>query len=86
MFMRKKESFVWNATNITSQMRQQLIELFESYGGRVRIIYIEVPYKMLIQQNGNREEVLPKLVLDKMIRKLEPPIREEAYKIIKYIR
>lgn len=86
IFMRKKESFVWNATNITAQMRQQLIELFESYGGRVRIIYIEVPYKTLIQQNGNREEVLPKAVLDKMIRKLEPPIREEAYRIIKYIK
>jgi predicted kinase len=83
-FMRKKENFVWNATNITAQLRMQLIELFESYGGRVTIVYIEVPYKTLNKQNNNREEIVPLTVIDKMIGKLEPPVREEAWRIITY--
>lgn len=80
-FMRKRQNFVWNATNITAQLRMQLIELFESYGGKVTLVYVEVPYKTLIKQNNNREEIVPQVVLDKMIGKLEPPVREEAYNI-----
>ena len=83
-FMRKKQNFVWNATNITAQMRQQLIELFESYGGRVTIVYVEVPYKTLLKQNNSRDEIVPQVVLDRMVGKLEPPVREEARKIITY--
>lgn len=81
VFMRKHENFVWNATNITSQMRSQLIDLFSSYGGRITIIYLEVPYKKLISQNNNRESAVPNSVIDKMVRKLEPPVREEAHRI-----
>jgi predicted kinase len=77
-FMRKKQNFVWNATNITAQMRIQLIELFESYGAKVRIIYIEVPYNTLVSQNNNREAAVPLSVVNRMIGKLEPPVREEA--------
>ena len=79
--MRKHQSFVWNATNITAQLRTQLIDLFKSYGGKVTIVYVEVPYKTLIKQNNNREEIVPQAVLEKMIGKLEPPVREEAHNI-----
>ena len=78
-FMRKHQNFVWNATKITTQLRLQLIDLFKSYGGKVTIIYVEVPYKTLIKQNNNREEIVPQIVLEKMISKLEPPVREEAH-------
>jgi predicted kinase len=81
-FMRKRENFIWNATNITAQMRSQLIELFESYGGKVSLVYLEVPYKTLISQNSSREAELPKAVIEKMIRKWEPPTRKEACSII----
>lgn len=81
-FMRKKQNFVWNATNITAQMRMQLIELFESYGGKVTIVYVEVPYKTLVKQNNGREDVVPQAIIDKMVDKLEPPTREEAYNVI----
>ncbi len=83
-FMRKKQNFVWNATNITAQMRLQLIELFESYGGKVTIIYVEVPYKTLISQNNSREEIVPSAVIEKMVNNLEPPTRDEAYDIVTY--
>jgi predicted kinase len=82
IYMRKHQSFVWNGTNITKQLRSQLIDLFKSYGGLIKVIYIEVPYKTLIKQNNNREEIVPFDVLEKMIKKLEPPVREESHKIV----
>jgi predicted kinase len=84
--MRKHESFVWNATNITSQLRGQLIDLFHSYGGKVKIIYVEVPYKTLIQQNSNREAAVPLPVIERMIGKLEIPQYDEAYDVDYFVR
>lgn len=84
-YMRKHESFVWNATNITRQMRSQLIDLFESYKGRVHIVYIEVPYVMLKAQNNNREEALPDDAIERMIRKWEPPTRKECVNLTQQI-
>ena len=83
-FMRKKQNFVWNATNITAQLRGQLIDLFTSYGGKVKLVYIEVPYKTLVSQNRNREAMVPQAVIEKMIAKLEPPTLDEAHKVINY--
>jgi predicted kinase len=81
IYMRKHESFVWNATNITKQLRGGLIDLFTSYGGRVEIHYVEVPYEKLITQNKNREHSVPDDVIERMISKLEVPKLEEAHEI-----
>ncbi|MFK7772404.1 MAG: AAA family ATPase [Saprospiraceae bacterium] len=73
VFLRKKESFIWNATNITRNLRTPLIDLFQTYGAKTKLIYLEVPYQKLIQQNRNREFPVPQKVLEKMILKLEVP-------------
>jgi predicted kinase len=80
-YLRKKQSFVWNATNITKQMRSQLIDLFVTYRAKVRIEYLEVPYKMLLQQNKNRESAIPVVALERMIDKLEVPVLGEAHEV-----
>ncbi|GAL84207.1 hypothetical protein MYP_1435 [Sporocytophaga myxococcoides] len=82
VYMRARKSFVWNATNITRSMREQLIDLFTSYGGRVKIIYVEVPYKVLLKQNENREYAVPLNVIQKMIQKLEVPSAVEAQEVL----
>lgn len=79
--LREKKSFVWNATNITSQMRLQLIELFTTYQAKVRIVYLEVPYETLKQQNSKREAMVPANVLEHLIDKLEVPARWEAHEV-----
>jgi predicted kinase len=79
--MRSRQSFVFNATNITSDMRGKWISLFTDYGGRVKIIYLEVPYKQLLSQNHHREHKVPRDVVDKMVGKLEIPGPEEAHEI-----
>lgn len=79
--MRAKKSFIFNATNITSEMRSKWIALFTEYGGRVKIIYKEVPYKQLLSQNRNREYPVPEEVIEKMIGKLEIPMYNEAHEV-----
>jgi putative nucleotidyltransferase with HDIG domain len=80
-YLRKKQSFVWNATNITRQMREQLIDLFFTYKARVRIEYIEVPYRVLMQQNKNREAVVPSAAIERMIDRLDIPILTEGHEV-----
>lgn len=84
VFLRKKKSFIWNGTNITRQMRKQLVDLFMIYGADVEIVYIEVPYKTLLKQNSNREYKVPEKVVEKMIRNREVPVYSEATNI-KYV-
>jgi predicted kinase len=81
VLMRTRDDFVFNATNITRNMRSKWIALFESYGGRVTIHYIEAPYQTLVNQNKNREYVVPQNIIEKMIKKLEIPSYNEAYDI-----
>lgn len=80
-YLRKGQDFVWNATNITQQMRSQLIDLFVSYGAKVKIVYVEMPYDVWRNQNRNREYPLPENVLDKLLSKLEIPQLTEAHEV-----
>lgn len=80
-YMRNKESFVFNATNITVDMRSKWINLFSEYGGEVRINYTEVPYERLLFQNQNRQYKVPDKILEKMISKLEIPTVKEAHDV-----
>jgi putative nucleotidyltransferase with HDIG domain len=81
VLLRRKQGFVWNATNITVQMREQLIDLFLTYRAAVRIVYLEVPYLVLTAQNKNREAVVPQKVLERLINKLEVPAGWEAHTV-----
>lgn len=80
-YLRKHQSFVWNATNLTTQMREQLVSLFESYKANVKIIYVEADYERLVMQNANREAVVPQNVIDNMLKKLVPPLMTEAREV-----
>ncbi len=79
--LRKGESFVWNATNITRLMRQQLVDLFTTYDAHVKIVYIEKPYAVWQAQNRNREFPIPQTALDKMLHHLEVPQLWEAHEV-----
>ena len=78
-FLRSKADFVFNATNISTDMRSRWISLFTDYNARVRIVYIEVPFKVLKKQNANRTFKVPDQVIDKMLGRLEMPTVKEAH-------
>lgn len=85
-YLRSKTPFVWNATNITRTLRSQLIDLFTTYGAKAKIVYVEVPYQKLLEQNRNRTHIVPENVLHKMISKLEIPSVWEAQEVEYLIR
>ena len=76
--LRKKQRFVWNATNLTQLVRAEQINLFESYGASVRIAYLETDWQTNRERNRNREAAVPEVNLEKMLSILEPPSPWEA--------
>ncbi|RZL02612.1 MAG: hypothetical protein EOO89_28915 [Pedobacter sp.] len=84
--MRKKQNFVWNATNITKNIREQLVELFATYKAYVKIVYVEVPYYVLHQQNSSRDAVLPAVAVDRLVGKLELPSPWEGYEVEYFVK
>ena len=54
ILLRRKEPFIWNATNIIGETRQKLVKLFAGYGARVHILYLEAPYQELLARNRKR--------------------------------
>ncbi|MDE7324740.1 MAG: AAA family ATPase [Lachnospiraceae bacterium] len=80
-FLSKKQPFIWNATNLLQETRRKLIKLFADYHARVRILYLEVPYKELLTRNQIRARHIPENVLENMIEKLEIPAPWESYTV-----
>lgn len=62
-------------------MRSQLVDLFVSYGAKVKIVYLEKPYELWRSQNRNREYPLPENVLDKLLSKLDIPQLIEVHEV-----
>jgi len=79
--MRVRQDFVFNATNITKDMRGKAIKEFEDYGAKVEVIYIEVPYKVLLSQNHNRDHKVPEDAVNSMIGALDIPDLTECYNV-----
>lgn len=80
-YLRRHQAFVWNATNITRAMRQQLVALFESYKASVRIIYLETDLQTLLSRNSSRKDAVPVPVIESMLGKLELPEVHEAARV-----
>ncbi|NMM64460.1 AAA family ATPase [Clostridium sp. P21] len=76
-YLRRKESFVWNATNLRRENRQKLIRLCTSYGAKVKFVYLEVSYRELILRDNKRERYVPIKVIDNMIKNMDMPEAEE---------
>jgi putative nucleotidyltransferase with HDIG domain len=80
-YLRTQQSFVWNATNLSQQLRSQLIELFTNYHARVNIVYLEVALEIQQQRNRARSAIVPQQVIDRMIDRLEIPQITEAHNV-----
>ena len=77
-YLRDRQSFIWNATNITQSQRRQLVDLFETYKACVRIEYLETTVEEQKRRNHNRDAVVPQKNIDEMIGKLQLPEYFEA--------
>lgn len=83
-YLAKGINFIWNATNLTRQMRQPLIQLFTDYNAKIIIMYVSTPYKTCMYRNRLRNGVkqVPDNVMEKMKNKLEIPLQIEAHEVV----
>jgi putative nucleotidyltransferase with HDIG domain len=79
--LRKKRSFIWNATNTTRFLRDPLIALLAGYRARVRIVYREVPLAELRARNARRPAPVPEHVYETLLSKLDVPDLTEAHAV-----
>lgn len=80
-YLRRKQSFIWNATNISHQVREHCISLCAAYNARVRIVYVETGAERLAEQNGAREFNVPPDVINRLLARWEPPDLTEAHRV-----
>ncbi|HEX4224939.1 MAG TPA: AAA family ATPase, partial [Pseudonocardiaceae bacterium] len=77
--LRAGRSFVWNATNISKQLRERCIGLVADYRGRVDLIAVETPPEVLLGRNRVRSAPVPAAVIDRLVRRWEAPDLTEAH-------
>lgn len=80
--LRARQPFVWNATNITREVRQEQLGLFEKYGARTKVIWLETPWDTELARNAGRAEKVPAAAIEAMLEKTVPPYPEEAHTVI----
>jgi len=79
--LRRRRPFVWNATNISRQIRELSVNLFAAYNARVRIVYVEAPEARLYEQNRERADAVPAEVIRKLTARWEVPDLTEAHRV-----
>jgi predicted kinase len=79
--LREGRSFVWNATNLSRQVRGQCIQLLADYHARIRIVYVEAPEERLCGQNRQRPAPVPLAVLERLLDRWEVPDGTEAHRV-----
>lgn len=79
--LRAKAPFVWNATNLSEQMRARTLDLLFAYHAEVEVVYLERPRAELLSRNSKRDTTLNNKALQAMLYKWEPPLPTEAHRV-----
>ncbi|GIG61065.1 hypothetical protein Lfu02_54370 [Longispora fulva] len=79
--LRAGRPFVWNATNVTRQLREQCVGLVVAYGGRVELVGLEAPPAVIRARNAARPAPVPEAVLRRLAAKWETPDVTEAHAV-----
>lgn len=80
-YLRKKTNFIWDATNLSKQIRGEVVDLLANYDAYVKIVYVEANYAKRREQNENREYPVPESVIDRLMNKWEVPDLSEAHEV-----
>jgi len=79
--LRAGESFVFDSTALTRDLRSQLVGLAMDYGARTRIVHVEASPAILDQWNADREEPVPVEVILGMLDRWEFPTALEGHRV-----
>ena len=79
--LRKKQTFVWNATNLSPMVRKKQIKLFTQYQASVKIVYLETDWQEQLRRNGSRKDAVPEVAICYMMEELVLPEAKEAQRV-----
>ena len=79
--LRRHEDFVWNATNLSRDLRTHLIDLLTAYRAQVRIVYVEASPDALFRQNRERSIPVPAAAIERMLDRWQVPSPIEAQEV-----
>ncbi len=79
--LRQQQSFVWNATNVSRQVREQLITLFAGYRARIKIVYVEAAEDVIHARNRARPAPVPQRAIERLLDRWTVPDLTEAHAI-----
>jgi putative nucleotidyltransferase with HDIG domain len=80
-FLRDGRDFVWNATNLSRNVRGECVRLFHGHDAHVRIVYVETNPERLFAQNRRRSRRMPEKVIERLLDRWEVPDRTEAHQV-----
>jgi len=84
--LRRRQPFVWNATNLTKQRRAPILSLAADSCTSTRIVYVESPASELFAQNRQRVAAVPERVIRRMTSRWEVPSLTEAHEVVLAVR
>lgn len=79
--LRAGRSFVWNATNVSRDLRGRSIGLAAAYRARVEIVSLEAPHEVLARRMERRRVPVPPTAMERLIRRWECPDPTEAHRV-----
>ncbi|TDD87198.1 poly(A) polymerase [Actinomadura darangshiensis] len=79
--LRAGRSFVWNATNVSRTQRDLCAGLVAAYRGRVEMVALEAPPRVVRDRNRARTSPVPDAVIDRLVRRWETPDPTEAHRV-----
>ena len=79
--LRARLPFVWNATNISTQLRTKALDLCFAYKAEVELVYLESHRDVLLDRNHKRDTSLSNKVLLGMLRRWEVPLPVEGHHV-----
>ena len=79
--LRKKQSFIWNATNLSPMIRKKQIKMFTQYHASARIVYLETDWQEQLRRNTSRPDAVPEQAICRMMEEFVLPEVQEAHNV-----
>jgi predicted kinase len=79
--LRRGQPFIWNATNLSREVRTPLVESCHRYRARVRIVVVEAAPAVVDLRNQARTRPVPPAAFDRMLDRWQAPDWTEAHQL-----
>ncbi len=80
--LKEGNSVVVDDTNLTQNIRKQHIDLAKKYNAKVIGIFMNTSISLLHQRRTRRNEQFPLVVINKQLKELETPTKDEGFDVL----